>query len=122
MKSLIRDRYKAAFTAGTAYAATASATGADAGTVPNGTHYVAGTSADANHIILLPVLLPGEMCIVTNKCGTAFELRTATPASIFLNGAAADKEVAIADNKAAICFGVDATNVICMTVDMPDAD
>jgi hypothetical protein len=68
-------------------ARTATADGLTTGTIADaGMHqFITVTSADANHIIVLPTPTPGKVVILANGA-TGYELRTSTPASIAING------------------------------------
>jgi hypothetical protein len=43
------------------------------------------TSADANHIVVLPTPTPGRHVVIHGPA-TGFELRSSTPASVAING------------------------------------
>lgn len=84
------------------YQATATATGATTGTIPDGTNHVTVTSDDANKIIILPTSNVGHEIWIHNGA-TGYELRSSTPASIAINGGTgADAESAIAANSTCV--------------------
>lgn len=92
-----------------ATARTATVAGATTGTVAAGTGYVTVTSADANHIIILPAPVIGHVIRLKNG-STGYELRTSAPATISINGGAeADAESAIAANTLVTCICVSST-------------
>lgn len=78
------------------FAATATATGATTGTIPDGADVVTVTSADANNIVILPDAPIGTRIILQNGA-TGYELRSHAPATVGINGgvgAAAESAVA----------------------------
>ncbi len=68
--------------------ATATSTGATTGTLTDlGYDFtVLVTSANADHIIILPAPVVGRTITLINQSTTAYELRSSTPASIAING------------------------------------
>lgn len=95
----------------TSTARTATADGLTTGTIAAaGFHqFITVTSADANHIIVLPTPTPGVVVILKNGA-TGYELRTSTPASISINGGSgASAESAIAANTMVIAVCTSAT-------------
>jgi len=68
--------------------ATATSTGATTGTLTDlGVDFtVLVTSANADHIIILPAPVVGRTIRLLNQSATAYELRSSTPASIAING------------------------------------
>lgn len=94
-----------------AVARTATADGLTTGTIAalGDLQFVTVTSADANHIVVLPTPTPGVIVVLKNGA-TGYELRTSTPASISINGGAgADAESAIAANTMVIAICTSAT-------------
>jgi len=82
----------------TPVARTATADGTGTGTIAPGTREVAVTSADANHIIILPAPVVGNV-INLHVGATGYELRTSNPATISLNNVTgAGVELAVAAN------------------------
>lgn len=69
-------------------AATATATGATTGTLTDlGADFtVVVTSADADHIIILPAPVVGRKITLLNASATAYELRSSSPTTIAING------------------------------------
>jgi hypothetical protein len=95
-----------------AVARTATATGATTGTIAaNGQlQFITVTSADANHIIVLPTPTPGTIVVLTNGA-TGYELRSSAPATVAINGGAeANAESAIAASSVVVMFCVGATD------------
>lgn len=95
-----------------AVARTATADGLTTGTIADGgrLQHITVTSADANHIIVLPTPTPGTIVVLANA-GTGFELRSSTPASIAINGGTgANAESAIAASSVVVAFCVTATD------------
>lgn len=77
--------------------ATATATGATTGTLTatGVLNFYTVTSANADHIIVLPTPTPGTIVILVNGA-TGYELRSSAPATVAINGGAeADAESAI---------------------------
>lgn len=92
-------------------AATATETGATTGTIAAAglLQFVTVTSANANHIIILPAPVPGTIVILRNGA-TGYELRTSAPATVAINGGAeANAESAIAANTMVIAVCTTAT-------------
>jgi hypothetical protein len=70
---------------GTNYAATATSDGLTTGTIPLGVSFVTVTSANADHIIVLPDSPIGtEIWLYVGATG--YELRSSAPATIGING------------------------------------
>lgn len=95
----------------TSTARTATADGLTTGTIADaGMHqFITVTSADANHIIVLPTPTPGKVVILKNG-GTGYELRSSDPATISINGGSgAAAESAIAANTMVIAVCTSAT-------------
>ena len=67
--------------------ATATATGATTGTIAAAglLQFVAVTSGNADHIIVLPAPTPGAI-VVLGEAGTGYELRASDPAAVAING------------------------------------
>lgn len=65
--------------------ATATATGATTGTLSAGSQFVTVTSANADHIIILPDPVVGTEIWLQNGA-TGYELRSSAPATIAING------------------------------------
>lgn len=100
---------------------TATADGLTTGTIADAglIQFVSVTSADANHIIVLPTPTPGRIVVLDNGA-TGYELRSSAPATIAINGgAAADAESAIAANSTvlAICISATAWKAIYLDAD-----
>ncbi|MHB1154002.1 MAG: hypothetical protein ACYCWE_20745 [Eubacteriales bacterium] len=92
------------------------ATGTTTGTIPAGVTHSVVTSADANHIVILPAPVPGLKITLINGA-TGYELRSSAPATIGINGgAAANAESAIGANNIVKMECVSATNWIGSTV------
>lgn len=92
-------------------ARTATADGLTTGTIADaGYHqFITVTSADANHIIVLPTPTPGVVVILKNG-GTGYELRSSAPATVAINGGSgASAESAIAANTMVIAVCTSAT-------------
>lgn len=92
-------------------ARTATANGLTTGTIAGGKaiNFITVTSADANHIIVLPAPTPGTIVILKNG-GTGYELRTSAPDTIAINGGSgANAESAIAANTMVIAVCTSAT-------------
>lgn len=93
---------------------TATADGLTTGTVAPGAEFVTVTSADANHIIVLPAPTPGTTVRLRNGA-TGYELRTTDPATVKINGGSgAAAESAIAANSLVTCVCDTATTWVCM--------
>jgi hypothetical protein len=85
-------------------ARTATAAGTTTGTIANGNVFVQVTSADANHIVILPAPIPGTMVMLRNGA-TGYELRSSAPATVAINGGTgANAESAIGANIFAILY------------------
>lgn len=94
------------------YAATATADGTGTGTIPDGARLqiVNVTSADANHIVVLPTPTPGTTIILTVG-SNGFELRSSAPATVAISGGSgASAESAIPADTVAMLVCKDATN------------
>jgi hypothetical protein len=92
-------------------ARTATATGATTGTIAaaGGIQFVTVTSANADHIVILPTPTPGAIVILRNGA-TGYELRTSAPATVAINGGAeANAESAIAASTMVIAVCTTAT-------------
>lgn len=79
--------------------------------------HVTVTSADANHIVILPAPVVGKELVI-NVGATGFELRSSTPASIAINGGTgANAESAIPANSTirATCISLTAWQVVSLT-------
>lgn len=90
-----------------AVARTATADGLTTGTIADAglLQFITVTSADANHIIVLPTPTPGRIVILRNGA-TGYELRTSDPATIAINGgagAAAESAIAASTMVIAVC-------------------
>jgi hypothetical protein len=70
-------------------ARTATADGTGTGKISAGVTHVAVTAANAAHIITLPAPVPGLRIILQNGA-TGYELRSSAPATIAINGGAAE--------------------------------
>lgn len=93
-------------------ARTATAAGLTTGQVTDGADFVVVTSANADHIIVLPDASIGDVITLQNA-GTGYELRTHAPATVGINGGAeADAESAIGANVTVVVRRVNATNWI----------
>lgn len=95
----------------TTAANTATASGATTGTIADAgmLQFVTVTSADANHIIILPTPTPGTIVILRNG-GTGYELRSSAPATVAINGGAgASAESAVAANTMVVAVCTSAT-------------
>jgi len=90
---------------------TATADGLTTGTIADAgmLQFVAVTSADANHIVVLPTPTPGTIVILRNGA-TGYELRSSDPETIAINGGtAANGESAIAASTMVIAVCTTAT-------------
>lgn len=97
---------------------TATADGLTTGTIAAAgmIQFVTVTSADANHIIVLPAPTPGTIVILRNGT-TGYELRTSAPATISINGGAgANAESAIAASSMVIAICTTATTWQAITI------
>lgn len=95
----------------TSVARTATADGTTTGTIADAgmLQFVAVTSANAAHIVILPTPTPGTIVILANGA-TGYELRTSAPATIAINGGSgASAESAIAANTMVIAVCTTAT-------------
>lgn len=106
---------------GASVARTATADGTGTGTIADGKllNFIAVTSADANHIIVLPSPNPGVM-VWLNVGANGFELRSSAPTTVAINGGTgADAESAIAANSTilAICTSATAWKAIFLDAD-----
>lgn len=102
-------------------ARTATADGLTTGTIVSRgvDQYVTVTSADANHIIVLPAPVVGRR-VTLNVGATGFELRSSTPASIAINGgtgAAAESAIPANSTVLAICISATAWKAIFLDAD-----
>jgi len=94
-----------------AVARTATADGLTTGTIADGgrLQHVTVTSANADHIIVLPTPTPGTIVVLHNGA-TGYELRSSDPATIAINGGTgAGAESAIAADSTAVLICVSAT-------------
>lgn len=92
-------------------ARTATADGSGTGTIAAAgmLQFVTVTSADANHIVVLPTPTPGTIVILRNGA-TGYELRSSAPATVAINGGTgASAESAIAANTMVIAVCTSAT-------------
>lgn len=81
--------------------------------------FVAVTSSNADHIIVLPAPVPGTV-VILNVGANGYELRSSAPATIAINGGSgADAESAIAANSTvlAICLSATAWKAIFLDAD-----
>ena len=104
----------------TAIARTATDDGTGNGTIAAGTSMVlVDADSDANHIIILPAPVVGNIIHLIETATTGYELRTSTPASIGINGGTASNgESAIAGAITYVrCVCVSSTNWICSQFD-----
>ena len=104
----------------TAVAHTATDDGTGTGTIAAGTSVVSvNANSDANHIIILPAPVVGNIIHLIETSTTGYELRSSTPASIGINGGTASNgESAIAGAITYIkCVCVSSTNWICSQFD-----
>lgn len=80
-----------------AVAVTATSDGLTTGIIPASARVVQVTSANANHIVVLPAPVIGKELLLINVSGTGFELRSSSPTTISISGGvAADGESALA--------------------------
>ncbi len=92
----------------TTAANTATATGATTGTIADAgmLQFVTVTSADANHIIVLPTPTPGTIVVLVNGA-TGYELRSSAPSTVLINagagGAAVESAIAASTMVIAVC-------------------
>jgi hypothetical protein len=104
----------------TAVAHTATDDGTGTGTIAAGTSVVSvNANSDANHIIILPAPVVGNIIHLIETGTTGYELRSSTPASIGINGGTASNgESAIAGAITYVkCVCVSSTNWICSQFD-----
>ena len=104
----------------TAVARTATDDGTGDGTIAAGTSMVLiDADSDANHIIILPAPVVGNIIHLIEAGTTGYELRSSTPASIGINGGTASNgESAIAGAITYVrCVCVSSTNWICSQFD-----
>ena len=86
----------------------ATATGATTGTIADAgmLQFVTVTSADANHIIVLPTPTPGTIVVLVNGA-TGYELRSSAPSTVLINagagGAAVESAIAASTMVIAVC-------------------
>ncbi len=103
-----------------AVARTATNDGSGTGTIAAGTAVVSvDADSDANHIIILPAPVIGNIIHLIETGTTGYKLRTSTPASIGINGGTASNgESAIAGAITYVkCVCVSSTNWICSQFD-----
>ena len=103
-----------------AVARTATDDGSGTGTIAAGTAVVSvNADSDANHIIILPAPVVGNIIHLIETGTTGYELRTSTPASIGINGGTGtNAESAIAGAITYVkCVCVSSTNWICSQFD-----
>lgn len=96
-----------------AIARTATAAGTTTGTIADGPmlQFITVTSADANHIVILPTPTPGSIVILGGQGATGYELRTSDPATIGINGGTgASAESAIGVNTLVLMICESATS------------
>ena len=99
---------------------TATDDGSGTGTIASGTSVVlVDADSDANHILILPAPVVGNIIHIIETGTTGYELRSSTPASIGINGGTASNgESAIAGAITYIkCVCVSSTNWICSQFD-----
>ena len=85
--------------------------------IPVGATHIAVTSADADHIVILPAPVPGTKITLLNGA-TGYELRSSAPATVKINGGSDDDaESAVAANIAVKVECVSATEWIGSTVE-----
>lgn len=93
---------------GASVARTATADGLTTGTIADGgvMQFVTVTSADANHIIVLPTPTPGTIVIMANGA-TGYEIRSSAPTTVLINdgtgGAAVESAIAASTLVIAVC-------------------
>ena len=95
----------------TSVARTATADGTGTGTIADAglIQFVAVTSADATHIVVLPTPTPGTI-VILYVGANGYELRSSAPATVAINGGAgSDFESAIAANQMAVLICTSAT-------------
>jgi hypothetical protein len=92
-------------------ARTATADGTGTGTIADagGLQFVTVTSANADHIVILPAPTPGVI-VILHVGANGFELRSSAPATVGINGGTgASAESAIAANSTCVMICVSAT-------------
>lgn len=92
-------------------ARTATADGLTTGTIADAglEQWVEVTSADANHIVVLPTPTPGTR-VILNVGANGFELRSSSPTTVAINGGTgAAAESAIPANSTILAFCISAT-------------
>lgn len=104
--AVVADSFIGALTT-PATARTATADGSGTGTIAAAgmLQFVAVTSADANHIVVLPPPTPGTIVILRNGA-TGYELRSSAPATVSINGgtgASAESAIAASTMVIAVC-------------------
>lgn len=93
---------------GASVARTATADGLTTGTIAAGgvMQFVTVTSADANHIIVMPTPTPGTIIIMANGA-TGYEIRSSAPSTVLINdgtgGAAVESAIAASTLVIAVC-------------------
>ena len=95
---------------------TATDDGTGTGTIPNMASVVqVNADSDANHIVILPAAVIGRVVIIIENGTTGYELRSATPGSISINGGTGSgAESAIAGAVSYIkCVAISSTAWIC---------
>jgi len=95
-----------------AVARTATADGTGNGTIAAAglLQFITVTSADANHIVVLPTPTPGRI-VILHVAATGYELRTSDPATIGINGGTgASAESAIGANTTVVMICATATS------------
>jgi hypothetical protein len=95
-----------------AIARTATSGGLTTGTIASGPalQFITVTSADANHIVVLPAPTPGVI-VMLHVAATGYELRTSDPATIGINGGTgASAESAIGANTTVLMICATATS------------
>jgi len=96
----------------TPVARTATADGLTTGTIADAgmLQFVTVTSADANHIVVLPTPTPGVI-VILHVAATGYELRSSAPGSVGINGGTgAGAESAIGANTTAVLVCATATS------------
>jgi ethanolamine utilization microcompartment shell protein EutS len=103
-----------------AVARTATDDGSGDGTIAAGTSFVSvNADSDANHILILPAPVVGNIIYIAETASTGYELRSSNPASIGINGGTGSNvESAIAGAITYIkCVCVSSTSWICSQYD-----
>lgn len=89
--------------------------GATTGTIPAGVNHVNVTATDANHIVILPAPVMGQVITLINGA-TGYELRSSDPATIGINGGTGEAaESAVGANTVVVVRCVSLTNWIGQT-------